>query len=388
MKALLSFLTGAALAGYIGLNVHQHEEPWASKVINKCASPTNHADTGPFRVVYTGISSFLDRALCAAIHFTQQPLHDILGAPLTRLMWATFGTAYAIMAFEGSRQGFKNKTWLASFSLLALLANCVGSFVVFPLIWVPMCIYYSNKPDNNKDTWNISKPKAYGVLMAVLLGYGLPSAIIASPKINRSFNLEQDLLLIWLMLPVLAAPLISVFENWIRQLGSPVDGVFDTELQQRLYHAEGKDALKRSYLVLGVLNMLLYYGSFLTVSWEGIRLWDSLLMLLDAPFSLPANLSFSDMSLLSTTRLVLVDLLGLSAGFVLWALFENGPLAGLMVLALSPIVGPAAAVSYYAYYREGRVCDISVPEEVTISKTTTVSTTTTTTTSTAAITAE
>jgi hypothetical protein len=378
MKALLSLLTGAALVAYLGLNIHHHGEPWAANVINMCTNPTNHADNGPWRVVYTGISSILDRALCVIIYFTQQPLHDILGAPLMRLMWGAFGTIYALMAFEGSRQGFKNTTLLPFFPLLALLANFAGIFAVFPLIWVPMSVYYSNKSNNTKDTWNISMPQAYGILLAVILGYGFPSAIIASPLVANDSKLEQDLLLIWLVLPMFVAPLIPVCESLFHKLGSPVDTVLDTELKQRLLHAEGKDALERSYLFLGILNMLLYYGCFWSVSLEGIRVWDSLLMLLNTPFNLPADLSFVDLSLLSSTRVVLVDFLGLTAGFVLWALFESGPLPALVVLVLSPIVGPAAAVSCYAYYREGQLCDLSSTEEVTISKTTTVTSTTTT----------
>jgi hypothetical protein len=391
MKTSLSLLTGAALVAYFGFNIHRHGEPWASEVISMCLNPTNHADNGPWRVVYTGISSILDRALCTCMYFTQQPLHDVIGAPLMRLMWGAFGTTYALMAFEASRQGFKNKTLLTSFPLLALLSNFAGTFAVFSLIWVPMSVYYSNKSNNTTNTWNISMPQAYGILLAVILGFGVPSAIIASPLVASNSKLEQDLLSIWMVLPMFITPLIPVFESLFRTLGSPVDAVLDAELKIRLLHAEGKDALERSYLLLGVVNMLLYYGSILTVSWEGIRIWDSLLMLLNAPFNLPAGLSFTDISLLSSTRMVLIEFLGLAAGFVLWALFESGPLVALVVLASSPIVGPAAAVSYYAYYREGQLCDLSATEDVTISKTTITSTTTTTTstsTSTAAIAAE
>jgi len=130
-------------------------------------------------------------------------------------------------------------------------------------------------------------------------------------------------------------------------------------LKERLYVAEGKDALERSYLFLGVLNMLNHFANFWIVGQKGIRIWDSILLLLGAPGNLPGDLTFGDLGQLLGTRTLLIDYIALTSGFILWAVFNSGIFAGILVVLITPIVGPAAAVSYYAYYRENKIQNIA-----------------------------
>ncbi|CEP12959.1 hypothetical protein [Parasitella parasitica] len=358
MKVLISFLVGAALVSYATLNIQQAAEPWAPKIMNMCLNPANSDTSGNLRVAYTGISNTLDRIICFYVNFNQQPLHDILGAPLMRLMMGAFGTSYAIMAFEGSRRGFKKTTLLAAFPLFGLLANFVGIFSVFSLLWIPMDLYYRGKKKDTSD-WNITLPEAYGTLAGIVLGYGIPSAILASPLVKDDSSFEQDFICIWIVLPMIIIPFINVCIKFFKNQGSSIDQVRDPAFKERLYVAEGKDALERSFLFLGVLNMLNHFVNFWIVGQKGIRIWDSILLLLGAPGNLPADLTFGDLGQLLGTRTLLIDYIALSVGFVLWAVFNSGIFAGIMVILLTPIVGPAAAVSYYAYYRENKIQNIA-----------------------------
>jgi hypothetical protein len=362
MKVLLSFIIGLAVAGYTAYNIHQAVQPWVPKIIDMCMSSANTDVEGNLRVLYTGYST-LDRVICFYVNFTQQPLHDVVGAPLMRLLMGCFASVYAIMAYEGSRKGFKNSTLLAAFPLLGLLSNLIGISLVFPLFWVPLSLYYIKNKATTNETLSITMPEAYGVLFAIIFGYGMPSALVSSPIIKDDTKFEQDALAVWLVLPILIVPLFTVMENVFKWVGSPVDQVTEPALRNRLQIAEGKDALERSYLFIGVLNMFLYFGSYLQLSHLGIRVWDSILMLLNAPGTLPAGLTFGDLGQLLGTRTVLVEYISLAVSFVLWATFNSGLMVGLCVAFACPIVGPGAAVAYYAYYRENKIQDISDAEE-------------------------
>lgn len=358
MKVLLSFILGAALTAYTALNIQQGAEPWAPKIMNMCFSPSNHDVSGNLRVAYTGLSPTLDRLICFYVNFTQQPLHDLLGAPLMRLMMGAFGAAYGIMALEAQRKGFKRSTLLISFPLLGLLANFVGIFSVWSLLWVPMALYYKS---NKKDTadWSITTSDAYGTMAAIVAGFYLPSLILASPLIPNDSKIEQDLVSIWIVLPVIIVPLMGLCGKFVKSAGSSIEKIRDPALKERLYVAEGKDSLERSLLFLGVLNMFNYFVNFWIVGNKGIRVWDSIMLLLNAPGNLPADLTFGDLGQLLSTRTLLVDYIALSAGFILWALFDGGIFSALFVVVIMPIVGPGAAVCYYAYTRENKLQNLA-----------------------------
>ncbi|KAI8377372.1 hypothetical protein BD560DRAFT_55147 [Blakeslea trispora] len=356
MKAAFSFLVGATIVAYSTYNMLEGADPWAPKLLDICFDPNNKEKIGTHRVIYTSVFSFLDRTICFYNNFNQSALHDVLGAPLSRLMIGAFGTAYALMAFEGARNGFKH-TLLMAYPIFGLLANLFGIYAIFNLVWIPLSIHYHQKAKQQQasirnSTWIISLPEAYGILLAIVLGYFAPGAILASPLVPENSVLEQELLAIWLVLPIIVAPAISFCQNLFKKLGSPVDAVTDVALRNRLYAAEGKDALERSYLFLGILNMILYFGTYLTVAHQGIRIWDSVLLLLDAPKSLPAGIPFEDLGNLLATRTVLIDLIVLAIGFIFWATLQHGLIVGFIVALLTPIIGPAAAIAFYGYYRE------------------------------------
>jgi hypothetical protein len=163
---------------------------------------------------------------------------------------------------------------------------------------------------------------------------------------------------IWQFTPILIVPLASFCEKLIGSRGSPIDELQNGELKERLYRAEGKDAVERAYIILGTLNMFTYLGSYLQVGWTGINLKEAITMLYNAPGSLPAGLSFSDIGQLLTTRSVFVDYVVLWLAFIFWAVLSSGILPAFFMALISVALGPGAAAAFYAYYREGQILNL------------------------------
>lgn len=357
MNVVLSALVGVGTSYFTIKNVLTAIKPWGDKMNDMCFHPANNDAQGNLRVVYSGISSLLDRQLCVFVNFFQNCLHDVLGAPVLTLLLASFGVMIAIMTIEGSRKGFK-RSLLALFPVYGLLSNVIGVSVVFPLIWVPLTVFYRRHTLFKKDHWNITLPVVYGIFTAIYVGYGLPTAILLSPLVKPDTKLEQDMLAAWQFAPLLIVPLIPIFIKFFQQ-PSPIDRVSDETVRNRLYVVEGKDALEKSYLLLGIVNMLIYYGMYLIVAHQGIRIWDSLVLLYHAPDNLPGSVSFGDLGQILATRTIVVDYVVLSIGFVIWALFDGGIRPAATVALIMPVVGPAAAISFYAYHRESSVQNLA-----------------------------
>ncbi|RCH85666.1 hypothetical protein CU097_005623 [Rhizopus azygosporus] len=358
MDVLLAAITGAGLAYVTAKDALTAIRPWGAQLTDMCFHPANHDSQGNLRVVYTGLSSMLDRQLCVFVNIYQHAMHDILGAPIFRLLLAAFGTALAIMAIEGSRKGSK-KTLLALFPIYGLLANLISISVMFPLIWVPLYVFYKKRAPAKEEYWSITIDRVYGLFTAMYVGYGLPTVALTTPRLTQpDTKWEQDLLSIWQLAPILLVPLIPVFVRFFKQ-PSPIDRVSDPAMRYRLKIAEGKDALEKSYLLLGIVNMIIYFGMYLLVALQGIRIWDSLVLLYNAPDNLPASVSFGDLGQILTTRVFMVDFAALSLSFVLWAILDGGLKAGLLVAFVMPFIGPSAAISFYAYYRENVIQDLT-----------------------------
>lgn len=207
MNVVLSALVGVGTSYFTIKNVLTAIKPWGDKMNDMCFHPANNDAQGNLRVVYSGISSLLDRQLCVFVNFFQNCLHDVLGAPVLTLLLASFGVMIAIMTIEGSRKGFK-RSLLALFPVYGLLSNVIGVSVVFPLIWVPLSVFYRRHTIFKKDHWNITLPVVYGIFTAIYVGYGLPTAILLSPLVKPDTKLEQDMLAAWHFAPLLIVPLI------------------------------------------------------------------------------------------------------------------------------------------------------------------------------------
>ncbi|KAI9269408.1 hypothetical protein BY458DRAFT_510890 [Sporodiniella umbellata] len=355
MDLILSVLLGATLTYYTAKEILSSITPWSEKMIEMCFHPANNDTCGNLRVVYSGVSSKIDRTLCTIVNAFQNNLHDDFGGFILTLLIAAFGTALIVMAIEGSRHGSR-KTLLGLFPFYGILANLFGIYAVFSLLWIPLSTYYRKLRYRKSSYWNISQPQVYGICSAVFIGFGLPSAFFLSPKVKEDTRLEQDLIAIWQLSPVVVALLIPVLTTFY-QLPSEIDRISDRIEQSRLYALKGQTALKRVYCYLGLINMAIYYGVYAMVRYQGIHIWDSFVLLYHAPENLPTNVSFGDLGQILTTRTAMINFAALSLSFALWAAFDCGIDYGVTLFFFMPLVGPSAAISFYAYYRESLTSD-------------------------------
>ncbi|KAI8890400.1 hypothetical protein K501DRAFT_206266, partial [Backusella circina FSU 941] len=328
-------------------------EPWSDMVIDICLDQANTHTSGNLRVEYTGVSESLDRALCILVNYNQSIFHHVLGIHFERLLMGATASVMAIMAIESSRKGNRTSILLGLYPILLFFANSVGISVIFLAIWIPVCLF--NQSEHKKsDEWAIvSRSRAFGIVTAILVGFGIPACYLTSSLVPHNSEIEQNGLAIWQFMPFLVVPLFYAFEQVFEFVGSYIDQVADQDMRHRLYISEGRDACEKTFLLLGILNMFLYQGTFVMMKWSGIHIVDALTMLLKAPGSLPAGLTFAEIGQILSTRTGLLDYISLTSGFVIWAGFSSGLREAITVVLLSLVVGPAAAGCFYAYYREG-----------------------------------
>ncbi|KAI9276349.1 hypothetical protein BY458DRAFT_505577 [Sporodiniella umbellata] len=351
MEVVALFLTGVGLSFLTIQDIMTSIKPYGDQVNAMCFHPANHDSEGNMRVVYTDLIQIVDRALCVVVNVFQSATHDVIGMPITGLLLAAFGTSIILMALEGTRKGYK-RSLLSIFPIFAFLANIITATAMFVILWAPLSLYYKRR-GIQKD-FNITLAEVYGCTVGVLVAYGLPTLLLFTPLVSEGSRLEQDLWALWQFLPLFTIPVIPFCIRFFEQ-PSNIDRVSDHSLRERLYVAEGKDALEKVYLTLGIVNMLLYFGAYLTISLQGIHIIGSLALLLRAPGNLMSSISFEDMGQILSTRTMLIDFAAFSVGFLLWIFFDGGLRPGLITTLISPIIGPSAALSFYAYYRESNI---------------------------------
>ncbi|KAI8877519.1 hypothetical protein K501DRAFT_288346 [Backusella circina FSU 941] len=354
MKVILSVIAGASLATVSIVNIWQALEPWANQIITACTTADSHL----IRTAFTG-QPIVDNIMCMSVAYYQHILHDMLGRPFQRLMMGSYATAMMIMATEGSRQS-TSASLLSLYPLFLMLANCIGLSTVF-LLWIPLSLYYQHHQLKDLPSRSVKYARAFGCLSAIIIGFVVPSAYMTSSWIEPNSRMEVSIIAIWQFIPILIIPLSALCEKIFDWMGSYIDELQDEQLKERLYRAEGKDAVERSYIILGTINMFAYLGSYLQVGWTGINLKEAIVMLYNAPGSLPSGLSFSDIGQLLTTRSVFIDYVVLWLAFIFWAILSSGVIAGFIMALVSMAIGPGAAVAFYAYYREGQIQDLQEP---------------------------
>jgi hypothetical protein len=349
LNTFASTVLGSAIAAGTIKYAKRGLEPWSNMVMDICLDQANTHKTGNLRVEYTGFSEGIDRALCILVNYNLAIFHHVFGIYLQRLLMGATASIMAIMAIEASRKGARTSLVLGLYPILLVFANIIGISVIFAAIWIPASIYYQSKPG-----WAIlSRSRVFGILTAIFVGFGLPACYLSSSLVPHHSQIEQNGLAIWQFVPLLILPLFYAFEQVFEFVGSHIDRVADDNTRQQLYIKEGKDAAEKTFILLGMINMVLYQGSCIMVGWDSINVVDALTMLLKAPGSLPAGLTFTSLGEVLSTRTALLDFISLTIAFVMWAGFSSGFREAITVALLSFVVGPAAAGCFYAYYREG-----------------------------------
>jgi hypothetical protein len=126
--------------------------------------------------------------------------------------------------------------------------------------------------------------------------------------------------------------------------------------RQRVRMAQSKAGVEQLYLIMAVINALIYYGTFLQTQLDGVHLRESLLLL--ATNTIPvAGLRDIQVAQFRSAYFLFLDLAVLTTTFSFWALYEDGLIVFVILLAGILSIGPGSAIAVYALYRENRIQD-------------------------------
>lgn len=294
----------------------------------------------------------LDSIICYYVQVFKYALQDPLGSDVTYVLLGFFGTILAFWLMEGARRDANRALTFAP--LFSLLANAVGISVIFPAVWMPV-YYYSN--NSGKDTY-IRPAKANGVLFAMLAGYVIPTVYMCiglEPKTRT----EELVIALWQFAPLLFTPLFTLATSSLKCLEDPDDPRMTEDARLRIRVGDSRSAVERAYVFLGVLNVIVYYATYVRAKVQdllSIEAFVELAMAASSERSIGNTGEFFRQTMAS--HIMLVDLAAFFIYCVFFALLEDGIKGAILLLLGSAAVGPGAAFAFYAVYREGRIQDL------------------------------
>ncbi|CAO3594252.1 unnamed protein product [Absidia cylindrospora] len=359
----------------------------------------------------------VDRMLCILVIFFQRALDDYMGLTVTRVLLGLFGTVQAIMAIEGSRNGYSRYHIMAWFMFWGMLANGITIAIVSSLFWMPLFVLTSRSFDYNTKNSNdsplnddcvptmVAPARSSAILISLVLAFGIPSVLMTSSLVAEPDSwLSLQIIagwqfcpifiqilytaLTWILTPLLnddrVMPLTgdalttnaamvtssktttstatsistSTMSRTTMMTTNESDATDQLEEEnrqrQRVRMAQSKAGVEQLYLIMAVINALIYYGSFIQTQMDGVHLKDSLILL--ATKTIPAaGLNAIEINQFFCAHILFLDLVVLTITFGLWSLYEDGIMAFVIVAAGTIIIGPGAMLAAYAMYRENRI---------------------------------
>ncbi|ORX52729.1 hypothetical protein DM01DRAFT_1383901 [Hesseltinella vesiculosa] len=326
-------------------------------------------------------STHLNMILCTLVTFFQRAMDDYMGLHIVRILLALFGTVQVFMAIEGSRYGYSWYNVVAWAAFWGALCNVLTVAIVSSLLWLPLFVLtsyrFATRSKNALSSQESDRPfddstvpvmvnpaRVYAIFVTYLAVYGVPTVLMTTSWVF-SFDTKASMAInaFWQLCPLLIQPMYVVltwlFDRFLydqRVVGRSGLPVEENRTRQRVRMVKSKSAVERVYLLLGVINLVVYYSAYLQINWDGVHLKDALLMLVTAqpPSSgmrPPHKLQFF------CAHFMLVDLLVTSVSFTLWAAYQQGLWIGLLVLAGTIVLGPGTSFAIYACYREYNLQD-------------------------------
>ncbi|KAI8063283.1 hypothetical protein BC940DRAFT_307539 [Gongronella butleri] len=314
--------------------------------------------------------------LCSLITFFQRAIEDYLGVHVLRILLGLLATIQALVAIEGSRHAYSWYNPVAWFAFWMLLANVMTIAVVGSVAYLPILVLVSatmvartkqplsrderDRPfDDSTVPVMVTPARVYAIFWSILLAYGVPTVLMTTTILTKKTSpLATKINAFWQLSPALVQPLYIVL-TWVirpwmhdaRVEGKPGLPNDENRKRQRVRMVQSKSAVERVYLLLGIINLIVYYTSYLQVVWDGIHLKDSLIMLFSA--ELPsASLTPTQIAQYFCSHFLFMDLLMTTLAFTMWACYQHGALVGLLVLIGDIVLGPGCALSLYLCYRE------------------------------------
>lgn len=336
-KFWISIASGVPFAATFLYHFHT-ASAWGMDLSVLCTSPSP----------LTGIG-VIDWLLCHYVQVFTYALRDPLGSDITWLLLGHFGTVLVLMALESARRGRA-----MSPLLWGLAMNFFGVSIIFPLFWVPL--FYKRE---GRSSWYVAPSRANGILVAFLAGYVVPTVAMVYLTLQTPGNkwLEEAVIALWQFAPLWLSPLYELASSSLACLDDPGDPRLTDESRQRIRVADSKTAIERMYVLIGLLNVLLYYTVYVRTKVQGLLSWEAIVDLIATP---DADLSLEQLAHYIFSHLLFTDFAGLCVVSVWWAILEDGLLGGLITLLGSLVVGPGAAFAFYLAYREGRVQNLKM----------------------------
>ncbi|KAI8334664.1 hypothetical protein BC941DRAFT_431821 [Chlamydoabsidia padenii] len=352
----------------------------------------------------------VDRFLCILVVFFRRAMDDYMGLQVTRVLLGLFGTVQAIMAVEGSRNGYSWYHVMSWFMLWGMLANLITIAMVSCLLWMPIFVLTSRSfvsrirvgLDDASVPVMISPARSAAILISLLLAFGVPSVYMTfTSLVERGSWLSLQIIALWQFCPILiqatyttltwiltpllkddrVMPLPSIQETAIissstststttttssatTRVTRQVDIIADQQVEdddvnqqrQRVRMAQCKAGVEQLYLFMMIINALIYYGTFMKIQMDGVYLKDSLILL--ATKTIPApGLGDIEIAQFSCAHFLFLDLVVLTLSFSFWALYEDGFLVFIILVGGIVLIGPGSAIAAYAIYRENSIQD-------------------------------
>lgn len=325
---------------------HFRSLPWFDYVLNSYPDFKYSIDTGV---------GAIDQPLSLVTNIFGHAVNNRLGYNLSWLLLGVFGVVLSIMAIEGSRQNASRL--LACFPLWGLACNFLG-MTVQPLFWLPVFYASFDKvASNNVEAHFIRNARSNAILVIMIAVYAIPTAFMLFATEPES-TLQRTIIVVWQFLPLLMGPLTSLATSSLKCLDEPEDLRMTEVAREKIRVADSRNAVERLYMILGILNTLVYYGIYIRLKMDNMFTWETLVDLATLYSGKLTALSIEQMGEIIANHAFFVEIVIAYITCLFWALLESGVKGMLIMLIPSFIIGPGAGICLYAVYREGHVQDI------------------------------
>lgn len=302
----------------------------------------------------TGVGA-IDRPLSLVTNIFGHAMNNSLGYNLSWLLLGVFGVVLSIMAIEGSRQNASRL--LACFPLWGLACNFLG-MTVQPLFWLPVFYASFDKvASNNVEAHFIRNARSNAILVIMIAVYVIPTVFMLFATEPES-AMQRTIIVIWQFLPLLMGPLLSLATSSLKCLDEPEDLRMTEVAREKIRVADSRNAVERLYMILGILNTLVYYGIYIRLKMDNMFTWETLVDLATLYSGKLTALSIEQMGQVIANHAFFVEIVIAYITCLFWALLESGVKGMLIMLIPSFIIGPGAGICLYAVYREGHIQDI------------------------------
>ncbi|KAG2219937.1 hypothetical protein INT45_010451 [Circinella minor] len=300
----------------------------------------------------TGIYGF-DTYLCMIVTVFNHAFRDPLGYDITWLLLGFFGLILTVFALEGSRT--RSNRFLSCFSFWGLISNFMGMSNVLLFLWIPAIFYcFDNTVIKDVRNVHISPGRANSILLSILLGYAAPTAAML---LVETLEMQKIGAMVWQFAPLWTGGLILLLDPLMRYLEDEEDMRMTAEARAKLKVADSRNAVQRVYMLIGMINALIYYILYIRLKMEGMLTVETFINLLNVYNGQMTGVTVEQLGRIVATHIFTADLLICYFGCAIWAFFDHGIKGVLIMLIGSIFLGPGGGFALYCVYREEHLQD-------------------------------